>query len=566
VLVPAPADRASGVGAPDHHYVTTDMVRAGAVAAGVCARPLLRRVTDTVTGETTTVPIPCGSTRASRCPACADTARRVRIHQCREGWHLTTDPHTDEDDLEADEESDEGAEGVEAEPVDDLDGDSGSGGRRVRSTRRRGDVPDLPRVPMAATTLGRSYTDPRTGRVHQPSMFLTLTLPSYGRVVSGVGVPRDPARYDYRRAALDALHFPKLIDRWWQNLRRVAGFRAQYFAVVEPQRRLAPHLHAAVRGSIPRATIRAVAAATTASIWWPPMDTVIYDDAAVEAGQGPRWDPSTGRYLDPVTGVALRTWAEALDDLEDDPDAEPVHVLRLGAQVDIKGLLGGTTDSDRAVRYLCKYLTKSVASSYTDPGDPGVDPNGWAVTEHEAHVDRLHAWTRILPCSPRCANWLRYGITPDAPGPGLIPGRCPAPAHDRENAGLGGRRCLVSRRWTGKTLREHRADRADVVREVLAAAGYTAQDADRMAADVLADGRPRYVWSDTEPAERDYAAVITASMRQRRLWRQQYDRAKTVTQQRGSPPGPPGTGPVDTRSATTPVAVSGSGPRRGEMT
>ena len=26
------------------------------------------------------------------CPSCADKARRLRMHQCREGWHLTDEP------------------------------------------------------------------------------------------------------------------------------------------------------------------------------------------------------------------------------------------------------------------------------------------------------------------------------------------------------------------------------------------------------------------------------------------------------------------------------------------
>ena len=80
------------------------------------------------------------------------------------------------------------------------------------------------------------------------------------------GTPRTGG-YDYRRAALDAMHFPKLVDRFWQNLRRTAIGMAQYFAVVEEQRRLAPHLHAAVRGAIPRAVVREVAAATYHQVW-----------------------------------------------------------------------------------------------------------------------------------------------------------------------------------------------------------------------------------------------------------------------------------------------------------
>jgi len=72
-------------------------------------------------------------------------------------------------------------------------------------------------------------------------MFLTLTVPSYGAIKNGI-CPVDPESYDYRRAALDALHFPKPVDRFVQNLRRCDGFRVQYFAAIEPQQRLAPHV------------------------------------------------------------------------------------------------------------------------------------------------------------------------------------------------------------------------------------------------------------------------------------------------------------------------------------
>jgi hypothetical protein len=92
-------------------------------------------------------------------------------------------------------------------------------------------------------------------------MFLTLTCDSYGKVKDD-GTPVDPSTYDYTRAARDALHFPALVDRFIQNLRRVLGYDAQYFGAVEPQRRLAPHLHMAIRGAIPRAVVRQVIAAT----------------------------------------------------------------------------------------------------------------------------------------------------------------------------------------------------------------------------------------------------------------------------------------------------------------
>src|SRR5918995_315085 len=71
---------------------TPEMVRAAAEFAGVCARPVIFRVTDLDTGEVRLVPIRCGSTREDRCPACAERARRLRMQQCQEGWHLDTEP------------------------------------------------------------------------------------------------------------------------------------------------------------------------------------------------------------------------------------------------------------------------------------------------------------------------------------------------------------------------------------------------------------------------------------------------------------------------------------------
>jgi hypothetical protein len=315
-------------------------------------------------------------------------------------------------------------------------------------------------------------------------MFVTLTLPSYGRVVPGRGVPVDPSSYDYRHAARDAVALSRLLDRAVQNLRRCAGYRVQYFAVVEGLRRLAGHVHLAIRGAIPRAVLSEVTRATYASLCWPPTDRVVHPDG----GPAPVWEAASGRYLDPTTRTALPTWDEALDRLDRAPAAEPWHVARWGRQVDVKGIVAPSLEADRAVRYLTKYLTKSISHTHAtvtdDRGRPvETDP---AMT---AHVDRLHEELRFTPCGPSCANWLRYGVTPKDPGPGLIPGRCPGRAHDRENAGLGDRRVLVSRQWSGKTLGEHAADRAAVVREALAAAGIDAPQADRMAAAAVDEDR-----------------------------------------------------------------------------
>jgi hypothetical protein len=518
-----------------------DLVTDAAIEAGVCIRPVLLRSIDTHTGETEVISTPCGSTRAAICPPCADRARRVRAQQCREGWHLEEEPDLtprpgddkqrglveqrakltrDLDDareavLVADPDPDDVArvddltDGVER--LDDALSATGARGvvvppvtRRKRSTKRRDDVPDLPRRAPVPTTLGRTFNDPKSGKVFRPSLFVTLTLPSYGRVGDD-GTPVHPTAYDYRAAARDALHFGKLIDRWAQNLRRVAGYHVQYFAAVEPQKRGAPHVHFAIRGTLPRHVVRELTAATYVNVWWPATDTVHYTE-----GRLPVWDPDhgdQGAYLDPDTRRPLMTWDQALDDLDADEDAEPLHTARFGRQLDVKGVLAGSPDAQRAIGYLVKYLVKDLGDDLDqgdDPDDPDELPAGTRAdakarqARRADHIARLVEALRWEPCSPQCANWLRHGIQPRNARAGLRPGCCRAKAHKPSHLGYGGRRVLVSRKWTAKDLRDHRHDRRDHVHAVLAAAGITPDD--RSA--TTPDGEPpRRIWELARPTD-----------------------------------------------------------------
>lgn len=523
---------------------TNDDIREVAAHQGVCVRPVLRKVTDQATGEVHKLVIPCGATREYLCPPCAKKAQRLRMQQCAEGWHLEEDPLPPRDPDDPDD-----TDGTPGEDQDDEQQDGAS--RRTRSTRRRSEMADLPKVPVEHRSIGRTFTT-SDGRSYRPSMFVTLTLPSYGRIITprkgrtvpGAGTPVDPGSYDYRRAALDALHFPRLFDRWMQNLRRCAGFKVQYFAAIEEQRRLAPHAHVAMRGAIPRAVLRQVTKATYYSLWWPPHDRPVY------VHRTPVWDPESECYRDPDTGFSLTTWEEALAEL-DHEHAEPAHVMRFGAQVDIKGVIAPSEDANRTIRYLTKYLTKAVAETHADPDNPDV--------AYEAHIDRLHAEVLYLPCSETCANWLRFGIQPKDPGPGLAPGMCSSKAHDRENLGLGGRRVQVSRNWSGKTLAQHRADRAEVVRQVLEASGITPPERDRWSAEILTDdGRRRFVWEDMPTDDADYIDVVTAAIAEQQRWRAEYQTARARWDAtRASPPGP-----VDARSATGQTTSPAAGPHR----
>jgi hypothetical protein len=472
------------------------VVRDLAAEHGACLRPVQLRRTEIDTGYVEQVLIPCGHTLAMVCPSCAERARILRAAQCREGWHLDREPVIDPDppseeqreliadraEAQADRDALAG-EGLDTSDLDERIGEldeeiavSEMRGsvlparpRRHRSTRRRQDIAPLPRRTVSARTVGKTYTTP-DGKTFRPSLFVTLTCPSYGRVGED-GAPADPDTYDYQRAARDALHFAALFDRFIQNLRRYTGYDLQYFAAIEPQRRLAPHVHLAIRGTISRAELREVIAATYHQVWWPSTQNTVYDD-----GHLPVWDEHTDSYLDPDTGEVLTTWDQALDAIGDQD--EPLHVARFGARFDAQGVLAGSKDASRCIGYLTKYLTKHLGDCHQ------------AATDAQAtHAARLTAALLYEPCSPTCANWLLYGIQPHNARPGLCPGACKGKAHRREYLGYAGRRILVSRKWSGKTLADHRADRRTWLTSML---GISATDP------------RRYSWEPVKPGDPDH--------------------------------------------------------------
>jgi hypothetical protein len=484
--------RAERLTAPLARNVVKDL----AAEHGACQRPVQLRRTDIDTGHVEQVLIPCGHTLASVCPPCAERARILRAAQCREGWHLDREPVTDPDPATEDQEAavtgraeaqaDRDAlanEGLDTAELDQHIGEldqkvteSGLRGnvlparpRRHRSTRRRQDATPLPRRPVDARTVGKTYTT-ADGKTFRPSLFVTLTCPSYGRVGED-GAPADPDAYDYTTAARDALHFAALFDRFIQNLRRYVGHDLQYFAAIEPQRRLAPHIHIALRGTISRTELREVITATYHQVWWPSTEAARY-----EVGHLPAWDEDADTYLDPETGEVLPAWDQALDAISDQD--EPQHVTRFGQRFDAQGVLAGSRDASRCIGYLTKYLTKHLGHCHQAAADA-----------QAAHAARLADALRYEPCSPTCANWLRYGIQPKNPRPGLRPGGCKGKAHRREYLGYAGRRVLVSRKWSGKTLADHRADRRTWLTTTL---GLPATDP------------ARYSWEPVKPGDHDH--------------------------------------------------------------
>jgi hypothetical protein len=226
----------------------------------------------------------------------------------------------------------------------------------------------------------------------------------------------------------------------------------------------------------------------------------------------PVWEPRIKAFIDPDTRQPLPAWDEALDQVQ-----QPAHVVTFGHQVHSKGILGGTDQAGRHIGYLTKYLTKSI----TEVVEPTTEAQ-------RRHADRLHAELSVTPCSPRCAVWLLYGIQPVGVTSRTVPGQCKGRAHRRSTLGLPGRRVLVSRKWSGKTLADHRADRKAFVAQALAAIGI----------EKLAQGTSRLIWRKVAPGDPHVpprAHLLMQAIAERIAWRAEYDRAMVAAT--GPPPG-----------------------------
>ena len=191
-MTQARTTRAERLSMPLARHVVRDL----AVEHGGCVQPVQLRRTDLDTGRVEQVLIPCGHTIASVCPSCAERNKHLRAIQCREGWHLDAEPAIDADEpedaqkwwtvLRAEaqqirdhaEEVDQATTDLE-DLVSELDDEMASVGiwgnvlptrttRRHRSTRRRQDAPDLPRRPIAAHTIGKTYTAPDGATYRRP--------------------------------------------------------------------------------------------------------------------------------------------------------------------------------------------------------------------------------------------------------------------------------------------------------------------------------------------------------------------------------------------------------------
>jgi hypothetical protein len=104
----------------------------------------------------------------------------------------------------------------------------------------------------------------------------------------------------------------------------------------------------------------------------------------------------------------------------------------------------------------------------------------------------------------------------------MHPGACKGKAHRREYLGYAGRRVLVSRKWSGKTLADHRADRKAWLMDTL---GLSATDPSRYAWEPVAPRDP-----DHMPGARRLLHVVADRIR----WQQALQEARRRAE--GQPP------------------------------
>jgi Replication initiator protein, pSAM2 len=118
---------------------------------------------------------------------------------------------------------------------------------------------------------------------------------------------------------------------------------------------------------------------------------------------------------------------------------------------------------------------------------------------------------------------LLYGIQPKGARHSMTPGRCKGKAHKAEHLGIAGRRVLVSRKWSNKTLDDHHAERSEFVRQLLEKAGIQPAQGPQ-------DGP--YRWERPAPTDPDVPprpVLLLHAVAERQRWKAEYTAAQLAT-------------------------------------
>ncbi len=111
-------------------------------------------------------------------------------------------------------------------------------------------------------------------------------------------------------------------------------------------------------------------------------------------------------------------------------------------------------------------------------------------------------------------------IQPKGARHSITPGHCKGKAHKPEHLGIAGRRVLVSRKWSNKTLDDHRAERGEFVRQLLEQAGIQSTNGPK-------DGL--YVWERPAPSDPNVPprpVLLLQAVAERQRWKAEYTAAQ----------------------------------------
>ena len=277
------------------------------------------------------------------------------------------------------------------------------------TTTSRG--PGGPGPPAAARTprtcpSGRFTTDHRPhlhgpdGKTWRPSMFLTLTCDSYGKVGPD-GTPADPGQLRLPAGRTGRAPLPGAVRPAHPEPAPLPRLRRpvlrHHRAAETPRPARPPRLP---RRHLPRRPA-AVIAATYHQVWWPPTARRL-GRTSCPSGTS---HPAVPR---PGTGELLPTWDQALDAIG--PHDQPLHVARFGPKFDAQGVLAGTKDAGRCIGYLTKYLTKQLAACHTDSNAAAADTPPGSSTR-----------CGTSPAHPPARTGSATASSPGTPGPACGP-------------------------------------------------------------------------------------------------------------------------------------------------
>ncbi len=350
----------------------------------------------------------------------------------------------------------------------------------------------------AAPTRAATGPPPSSRSPATPTGGWTPTAPRWTRTATTTAAP--PATRSTSRS-------------WWtgsaRTLRRCVGWEVQYFGTIEPQRRGAPHFHAAAaRHHPPRRAAGDRRRDLPPGVVAQPRRHQVHRGSACRAGT----DDAQG-FVDPDDREPLPTCDEATD-----PRLDRAGARRHGSgpQVHVKGILGGTEEAGRHIGYLTKYLTKDVAKA------AGLDDGAYRPAARASPPAGRRAGT-----SPRARRSARCGCStacsPKGARHAMEPGVCKGKAHRPQHLGIAGRRVLVSRKWSNKTLDDHARERTAFVRQLLDQAPASGPATRSTTAPIE--------WEKTSPGDPDVPsrpALLLPAIAERQRWKADYMAAQVA--------------------------------------